>query len=136
MHWLNSANGFQLLAEGVTRISERLTVRYGIRAARTDSRFYKQMRDLMGRSYFVDRDYYLIETASMATNSRTICVIPIGSSAKAIASATTTTCGAMKSAPEVHSNTVPTACGLLSQPRSSRLRIPPGTLRKRAFRRQ
>lgn len=46
----------QLLAEGITRISERLTVRYGIRAARTDSRFYKQMRDLMGRSYFVDRD--------------------------------------------------------------------------------
>ena len=38
----------QLLAEGITRISERLTVRYGIRAARTDSRFYKQMRDLMG----------------------------------------------------------------------------------------
>lgn len=51
----------QLLAEGITRISERLTVRYGIRAARTDSRFYKQMRDLMGRSYFVDRDYYLID---------------------------------------------------------------------------
>ena len=51
----------QLLAEGVTRINERLTVRYGIRAARMDSRFYKQMRDLMGRNYFVDRDYYLID---------------------------------------------------------------------------
>ena len=123
----------QLLAEGVTRINERLTVRYGIRAARMDSRFYKQMRDLMGRNYFVDRDYYLIETASMATSSRTTCVIPTGSSARAIASATTTTCGVMKSAPEVHSNTVPTACGLLSQPRSEPAPYSAGDTTKKSF---
>lgn len=51
----------QFLAEGITRIGERLTVRYGIRGARMHSRFYKEMRDLMGRGYFIDRDYYLVD---------------------------------------------------------------------------
>lgn len=54
----------QFLAEGTTLIGERLTLRYGIHAARRHSRFYKEMRDLLGGAYIVDLDQYLVDDDS------------------------------------------------------------------------
>lgn len=44
-----------------TLLNERLTLRYGAFYRRSDSRSYKQMRDLLGADYVTDIDQYLID---------------------------------------------------------------------------
>lgn len=44
-----------------TLIDRRLTLRYGIDFAYSDSRNYKELRDLLGADYLVDIDQYLVD---------------------------------------------------------------------------
>lgn len=44
-----------------TRADERLTVVYGAMFRRSESRNYRQMRDLLGAKYVVDTDQYLVD---------------------------------------------------------------------------
>lgn len=59
--------GLRLRVEGRTRIDERLTVCYGVAAERIRTRHYKQLRDLLGGAYLVDRDPYLHRYGSSAS---------------------------------------------------------------------
>ncbi len=46
---------------GLTRVSEAVTVRYGVAYSRECSRNYKQMSDLLGSDCIVDIDYFLVD---------------------------------------------------------------------------
>ena len=51
----------QLAADFTTRLSERLTLDYGLSVRRESTRSYKLMRDLLGAAYVDDIDQYLID---------------------------------------------------------------------------
>ena len=54
----------QLHAAAKTQLDQRNTLSYGIDATTARSRYYKQMRDLLGGEYITDIDHYLIDDDS------------------------------------------------------------------------
>lgn len=50
-----------LRAEFATEFDLRSSIRYGVRLAAERSRLYREVRDLLGASYILDTDYYLID---------------------------------------------------------------------------
>lgn len=57
----------QFSAAGRTRWSERFVLRYGAEAGYERMRRYRQMRDLLGGGYIVDRDQYLLDDDAYGT---------------------------------------------------------------------
>lgn len=47
-----------------SELSRNLSLSYGLRAKANSTRYYRQMRDLMGAEYLVDLDYYLMDDDS------------------------------------------------------------------------
>lgn len=55
-------------ASGRTRVSDAVTVRYGLAYSYERSRNYKQISDLLGSDYTTDIDYFLIDDESFSNN--------------------------------------------------------------------
>ncbi len=57
-----------LRGAGETRVSEAVTIRYGVSCSYERSRNFKQMSDLLGSDYVVDIDYFLVDDESFSNN--------------------------------------------------------------------
>lgn len=58
----------QLGVEGVSHLSDHLTLNYGMQGRWEQHRYNKEVRDLLGADYLLDIDYYLIDDDTYANN--------------------------------------------------------------------